>query len=254
MTRNEKSAIINFVQVSLLEKMVWIFHEKLEVRGMRYHHLRFDIWLCLLLSFLLGCGFGKIAESILPKRYQEYVKEHQVQEGEIGGVAKEDTPRAESVDDLLKYETFTIISKGIEYRNKGAGYYKGYYMYAVTLKSGEKVAARIKNDSVQHIGDSIYSGESILPLGRIVKENLEKEETFLHQIEYKEPLSRHDFYIDMVGKGEIVSEEDYVKTPVLMIQLATVFITFPIFHMIGAKIGIFPYFFAPKKKIEEEWK
>ncbi len=221
---------------------------------MRYHHLRFDIWLCLLLSFLLGCGFGKILENILPKKYQEYVLKHQVEEGEIGGFAKEDTKRAESVEDLLKYETFTIVSPGIEYRNKGAGYYKGYYMYAVTLPSGEKVAAKIKNDSVKHSGDSIYSGDSILPVGKIVKENLEKEETFLNQIEYKEPLSRHDFYIDMVGNGGIVSEEDYVKTPVLMTQVLTVFATFPIFHALGAKIGIFPYFFAPKKKVQEEWK
>lgn len=220
---------------------------------MRYHNLRFDIWLCLLLSVLLAMGAGKIANNILPQKYEEHKQEHKVDVGEIGGKADETVFRAQSIEDLLSHDTFTIVSPGIEYRNRGAGFYNGTYMYAVTLPSGEIVAARVNGDSVVNESDSIYSGDSILPVGKIVKEDLTKEKTFLEQIEHSEPLTRKDFYIDMVGEAEIASEESFIEGPTLLIQVITVLVTFPIFHSIGAKLGIFPYFFAPKNKKKNEW-
>ena len=61
-------------------------------------------------------------------------------------------------------------------------------------------------------------------------------------------------YIDMVGEAEIMSEETFIEAPVMIIQLVTVLITFPIFHHIGAKLGIFPHILPQKKKKEEnEW-
>ena len=45
---------------------------------MRYHYLRFDIWLCLLISVLLSMIPVKILESTLPKSYENYVEEHEV--------------------------------------------------------------------------------------------------------------------------------------------------------------------------------
>ncbi len=216
----------------------------------RIHILRFDIWLCLLFSVLLGAGAGKIANNILEKKYETYTEEHKVDANEIGGKATEDIFRAQSVEDLLSHDTFTIVSPGIEYRNKGAGYYKGMYLYAVTLPSGEKVAARVNSDSVVSTSDSIYSGDSILPVGRIIKADLSSEETFLSQIEYKEELSRKDFYIDMVGEAEVISDEYYVDGVAMLIELLIVVITFPIFHTIGSRMGIFPYIFPPKKKEE----
>ncbi len=218
----------------------------------RYHILRFDIWLCLLFSVLLATGAGKIATNILEKKYETYTEEHKVDANEIGGIAKEDVFRAESIEDLLSHDTFTIVSPGIEYRNKGAGYYKGMYLYAVTLPSGEKVAARVNSDSVTHEGDSIYSGDSILPVGRIIEADLSSEETFISQIEYREKLDRKDFYIDMVGEAEVISDEYYVDGTAILIELLVVVITFPIFHTIGSKIGIFPYIFPPKEKVKTE--
>ena len=220
---------------------------------MRYHYLRFDIWLCLLLSFLLSYVPVKIIEAVLPKKYESYVEEHTVADGEIGGVADDTVYRAQNVEDLLSHETFTIVSPGIQYQNKGAGYYGKYYMHAVTLPSGERIATIINSDSITRTGETIYDGDSILPVGKVVYEDLTKDEAFIHQIEYKEPLSRTDFYIDMLGNGGKVSEEDYTEVPKLFAQLATIIITFPIFHSLGAKLGIFPYFFAPKKKKTSEW-
>ncbi len=220
---------------------------------MQYHHLRFDIWLCLLFSVLLAMGAEKVANKFLMQKYEVHKEEHKVDVGEIGGKATDDVFRAQNIEDLLSHDTFTVISPGIEYRNKGAGYYKGMYLYALTLPSGERIAARINNESVVNDGDSIFSGNSTLPVGRVIKEDLTKDTYFIEQIEYKEPLSRKDFYIDMVGKAEIASEESFIEGPIILIQLLTVLFTFPIFHAIGSKIGIFPYFFAPKMNKKSEW-
>lgn len=220
---------------------------------MRYRVLRFDIWLCLLLSVLLAMGAEKALSPIINKKHESHKEKHTAEINEVGGVADETVFRAQSVEDLLSHDTFTVISPGIEYRNKGAGYYKNMYLQALTLPSGEKVAALINEESVIHAGDSIYTNDSTLPVGRIVKEDLTKEETFLSQIEYKEKLSRTDFYIDMAGNTLVVSEESFAETHILLVQCAVVVIAFPIFHTIGSKLGIFPYFFAPKKKKKSEW-
>lgn len=219
---------------------------------MRVHRMRFDIWLCLLLAFLAGSGIGKLVEMALPSAYESYVEEHTVADGEIGGVAGEDVFRAQSVDDLLSHDTFTVVSPGIEYRNRGGGYYGNWYMQALTLPSGELVAAVYNLDSVQIEGD-YYSGQATLPVGRVVYEDLSENETFLHQIEYIEPLSRHDFYVDMVGTGGKLSQEDYTQPKVQMVQLGVTVLLFPILHALGSTFGIFPYFFPPKKKKESEW-
>lgn len=220
---------------------------------MRYRRMRFDVWLCLLLAYLVSMGTSAAADKILPKMYEKHKEEHKVAAGEVGGVADASLFRAQSVDDLLSHDLFTIVSPGIEYRNEGAGFHDGMYLYSVKLPSGERVAARINNDSVVTDGETIFDGNSTLPVGRVVKDDLRADEAFLGQIEYADPLDRKDFYVDMVGEAEIQSEESYVDTPVLMVQLLTIFLTFPIFHALGAKLGLFPYFFAPRKKRKSEW-
>ncbi len=220
---------------------------------MRYRVLRFDIWLCLLLSFLISYIPSNIAGSILSKKYETHLSEHKVGEGDIGGPASDDTYEVQSVEDILSHNTFTIRSPGIEYRNHGAGYYHGKYLYAVTLPSGERVAARINNENVKNLGKDIYSGDNILPIGKIIKADLTDDSYFLEQIEHREELSRKDFYIDMLGNAEISSEESFVETPKTIVQMLTVIILFPIFHMIGAKLGLFPFFIASKNKQKSEW-
>lgn len=219
----------------------------------RYYHLRYDIYICLLLAFLISYIPAYFVEKHYENNYSNYVEEHKVDEGEIGGKAKESIPRVESVEELLKHDTFTIISKGIQYRNRGAGYYNGQYMYAVTLPSGELVAARINMDSVVNSSGDSFRGEAILPVGKIVKEDLTSDKTFLSQIEYKEKLSRTDFYIDMLGTGGKVGKEDYVETPKLMVQIITVILGFILLHSLGSKIGIFPRFLPEKKQKKNEW-
>lgn len=219
---------------------------------MRRRILPFDIWLCLLLAFLVSLGTGVLAEKAAQKAYQETVKAHAPVAGNIGAPADETVFRAQDVNDLLSHETFTVLSPGIEYRNRGAGYYGGKYFYALTLPSGELVAAWINGESVQETGGSDYfSSDKILPLGRVVYEDLTQSETFLEQIEFREPLSRTDFYVDMVGDTAVLAEEQAIETPKLMVQILTVVIFMPLFHAIGSKLGLFPAYF--RKKTKPEW-
>ena len=218
---------------------------------MRFTRMRFDIWLCLLLAYLVSLGTTKLTQLIVPTLYEKHVEDHTVADGDIGGKAGEEVFRAQSVDDLLSHDTFTILSDGIEYRNRGGGYYGNHYMNAVTLPSGELVAAVINSDSVQSEGD-YFSGVNTLPVGRVVYENLESSESFLNQIEYSEPLSRRDFYIDMLGGGGKAAQEDYAQRYTGTVQVIAILVCFPLFHSLGAKLGLFPFFFAPRPKKGEQ--
>lgn len=220
---------------------------------MRRRYLSFDAWLCLLLSMALAWGTGKLTEWITVPIYQQHLEAHKPVDGEIGGQAGEEVFRAQNVEDLLSHDTFTVMSPGIQYRNRGSGYYGGKYFQALTLPSGELVAAWINGESVQEVGGSDYfTSDKILPLGRVIYEDLTQNETFLSQIEFSEPLSRTDFYVDMVGDTAVMSEEQAFETPKLVVQLLTVVVTFPLFHMLGSKLGLFEAYFSFKKK-KPEW-
>lgn len=220
----------------------------------RRYIFRYDIWICLLIGFLASLGVERIASGILTAKYEEHKAEHVVSAGEIGGTATDDTFRARTVDEILSHDTFTIVSPGIEYRNRGAGYYGGMYLYAVKLPSGEIVAARINTQNVTKAdgSSSPYGGESILPIGHVIMEDLNSNPTFIDQIEFKEPLSRRDFYIDMVGDGAILDEASFIEGPVLLWQLLNIIAVFVLLHFLGSKIGVFPAFYIRKKPESEQ--
>ncbi len=220
---------------------------------MRRRFMPFDIWLCLALAVLVALGPGKLAEVAAQTAYQQELENHQPVAGEIGGPAGEEVFRAQSVADLLSHDTFTVESPGIQYRNEGGGYYGGRYFHSLLLPSGERVAAWINGDGVQEIGGSDYfSSDKILPLGRVVYEDLTSSPGFLDQIEHNDKLSRRDFYIDMVGETAVLAQEQAVGTPKMVVQILTVVVLFPVFHMLGSKLGLFPSYFARKKK-PSEW-
>lgn len=219
---------------------------------MRRRSLRFDIWVCLLAAYLVGFGVGKIMDQINSSRYEEYVEEHTAKEGDVGSKAGKNVVRVNNIKELLENKTFTVVSPGIKYRNEGGGYYEGKFFQSLALPSGERVAVYINEESVQHSDESIYTGEATLPIGKVVKEDLKKEETFINQIEHKDPLTRTDFYIDMVGQGAKMSEEDYKETGKVIPQFIAGIITFCLCHTIGSKLGIFPAFFSFKKR-KSEW-
>lgn len=219
---------------------------------MRRRILPFDIWLCLLLAVLAAWGTGTAAEKVAQVVYEREVAAHAPVAGEIGGQAGKETFRAQNVEDLLSHDTFTVVSPGIEYRNHGSGYYDGKYFQVLTLPSGDRVAAWINGDSVQEEGGSdYYSSDKILPLGRVVWEDLTRNQTFLDQIQFRGPLSRTDFYVDMAGNTAVLDESQALETPKVVVQVVTVLIVFASVHMLGSKLGVFPAYFARKK--EPEW-
>lgn len=210
--------------------------------------LPFDAWLCLLVSVLVAVLVGKGVKWITEKTYAGYEEDHTVAAGEIGGIAGEDVFRAQSIADLLEHDTFTVISPGIQYGNQGGGYYGNGYLNALQLPSGEMVAARINAENVQSQGETIFDGDSILPVGCVVHEDLTRDQTFLDQIQHSHTLSRTDFYIDMVGEGARLSQEDYTQVPVLLTQLLVVVILFPLSHALGARLGLWGYYFPHREK------
>ena len=218
---------------------------------MRYTRMRFDIWLCLLLAFAVSLGAVKLTELVLPGLYQRHVEEHTVADGDIGGKAGPEVFRVQSVDDILSHDTFTIVSHGIEYRNRGAGYYDGIYTYGVTLPSGEVVAARINMENVQQDGD-YYTSDHTLPVGKVVYADLTESKMFMDQISYGPPLTRTDFYVDMLGVGGKMPEEDYNQRYTGAAQVIAIFVCFPIFHWLGSSLGLFPRFFPPRRRKGEE--
>lgn len=219
----------------------------------RYSHLRYDLVICIILGYLISIIPGYFVGKYYENKYSNYVEEHTVEDGDIGGKATDDITRISSVEEILEHDKFTIVSDGIEYRNRGAGYYHGAYMYAVTLPSKERVAVRINTENVTTTGDSIYSGDSILPVGKVIYADLSDDKYFLEQIEYKEKLSRTDFYIDMLGNAEKYNEEDYVTMPKTIVQVIFGILGFAIIHSLGSKIGLFPRFFKEKNKQKSEW-
>lgn len=220
---------------------------------MRRRVLSFDAWVCLALAVLIAMGTGALAENLATQQYAAMEEAHKPVDGQIGGKAGEEVFRAQNVEDLLSHDTFTVVSPGIEYRNRGAGYYGGRYFQALTLPSGELVAAWINGESVQSMGEDIFSGDNILPLGRVVWEDLTSSPTFLEQIEYNEPLARTDLYVDMVGDTAILAEDQAIGGPKILVQVLTVVILFPLFHMLGSKLGIWSAYFVFRKKKPSEW-
>lgn len=220
---------------------------------MIYHRLRFDIWLCLIISIFLSYFPAKFVEKIYVKKYVSYTEQHEVEKNDIGGIASEEIYRAQNVEDLLNNEKFTVVSSGIKYMNEGAGYHNNYYMYALTLPSGERVAALINMESVQKMGETIYDGDSIMPVGKVIYDDLSKDNNFLEQIEYSKKLSRYDFYIDMLGNGGKQQFDDYVEGPIIITKIISSIICFCLLHMLGSKIGLFPCFVPSKEKKKNEW-
>ena len=116
---------------------------------MRLHRLRFDIWFCLLVAYLVSLGTGAAASALSAATYDGYAEVHSAAPGQAGSPAGPEVPRAQSIAELLELDTFTVLSQGIAYRNEGAGYFEGSYLYNLALPSGERVAARIHTESVQ---------------------------------------------------------------------------------------------------------
>lgn len=213
---------------------------------MRVYKVRYDILICMILAALVVMGVVKTLPSVYSAVYSNYVKKHTVDAGEIGGAAGKDVFRAQSVDDLLSHDTFTVECNSDRFMIAESGYFGDIYLKNLELPSGEWVAACINQDGAQQGDDDSY----LMPVGRVVYADLSKDTKFLGYIEKYDPLTRKDFYLDMVGNGSAVSRdpEDYDEKYTLYVKAATAVVSFTAFHIIGVKLGFFPSFIPRKKQ------
>jgi len=109
------------------------------------------------------------------------------------------------------------------------------------------VAARIHTESVQD-GENFASGQVVLPVGRVIWADLEEDPAFLEQITSGYPLDRTDFYVDMAGEAVRYSQEERTENHVIVVQLVTVLVCFPLLHALGSRSGIFPAFFPSVRR------
>ena len=215
--------------------------------------LPYDAAICLCLAALIAWGVGILTGKVAESSWERQKEELAPQSGEVGGIAGKEVFRVETVEDMLSHDTFTIECPYHNFYNDGTGYYKNLGLAVLTLPSGERVAAQFNQESMQYIGqDPLYGGgDMILPVGRVVYEDLTSNELFLNQIEHGGALSRRDFYVDMAGTAVLTRKTDTMDTAKTLAQIITVMILYPIFHTLGSKLGLWnPYF---RKRNQSEW-
>lgn len=214
---------------------------------MRLYKIRYDILICIVLSALVVLGIGKVLPAFYSILYDRYAQNHMVSDGDIGGKAGEDVYRAQSVEEILSHDTFTVQAGYSSVMIADTGYFGDTYLLNLELPSGERVAACINDDAMQRNYEEDYY---IMPVGKIVEANLSEDTEFLDRIEHSEALSRTDFYLDMKGNGGsgLVSAERYDEQYSLYIKAVAAILSFIVFHVIGCKIGLFPPFIPRKNK------
>ncbi len=147
---------------------------------MRLHRLRFDIWLCLLVAYLVSLGTGPqpppsarprmtamqrftplllARRAVLPgQRFPGHRVSRSCWSWILSQCSPKVLPTATRERAILRAATSIIWPS-----------------------SGERVAARIHTESVQD-GENFASGEVVLPVGRVIWADLEEDPAFLEQI------------------------------------------------------------------------
>ena len=76
---------------------------------MRLHRLRFDIWFCLLVAYLVSLGTGAAASALSAATYDGYAEVHSAAPGQAGSPAGPEVPRAQSIAELLELDTRGVL-------------------------------------------------------------------------------------------------------------------------------------------------
>lgn len=214
---------------------------------MRIYKIRYDVLICILLSALVVLGVSKVLPVFYTGLYDRYAQTHMVTDGEIGGQAGEDVYRAQSVEDMLSHNTFTVQAGYSSVMIADSGYFGDNYLLNLELPSGERVAACINDDAMQRNNEEDYY---IMPVGKVVEADLSRDAEFMDRIEHSEALSRTDFYVDMNGNSGsgLASAERYDEQYTLYIKAVTAVLSFIAFHAAGCKMGLFPRLIPGKNK------
>lgn len=230
---------------------------------MRRRGVRLDLFICMIIVTAIFWGLFTLTEKlgVLDIAFDAIGTlvdgGSNVADGEVGGRATPNTPRATSMQDLVEFsrrgQTFTIETRAVEYYNYGTFVADNYEWRILEIDDNNAMAVKLNIDNIQ---DTNGFNDKILPVGRIVVEQPGALD------EMQEMVSGEDFtlitnaYIDMDGEANATYISPMLQGSMILITLAGpvmgilafVIYILSIFgvHAIFVKLGIFPPVFRSK--------
>ena len=203
-------------------------------------------------EFVISALIAVMVAHMVPGMVNSYYDKVEGQHvNDVGLKATDETVKANSIDDILNNDTFSIVvSDPDEYKFDGSAYWEDEdpsEIYNVKLASGERVAVRMQAEYLKKTGDGY-----LLNIGKIKKFDLTAEPEILDELQEEYALDRTDFYIDLrtnIEEGSKYSEATRQKMIDLVQPFTAIFvcaILWILLHVITVKIGIAPKLFGSR--------
>ena len=230
---------------------------------MRSRGVRLDLFICMIIVGAIFVGIFTVTEKlgVLDTAFDVIGTlvdgSKKVADGEVGGKATPKTPRASSMEDVVKLsqqgKAFTIETGSVNYYNYGTFVGDNYEWRILEIDDDNAMAVRLNTNNIQD-GDSVYT--EILPVGRVVFEAPGALEEMQEAIRGEDIAFVTNAYIDMDGKANATYINPMMQSTMILVTLAG-----PIFgllafilyilavlgvHAIFVKLGLFPPVFTPK--------
>ena len=173
-----------------------------KISNRNIYGFRTNMYQMMFLLIPLLIALSLLAEFVLgPVLYGFYQKDATLEEGAAGTQAGADVQVAESIADMERLDTFTIITKGavVNYDTVRSG---DQVYHRLHLPSGELVIAHINKKAIQETEEA---GVYRLPIGVWIAWEPPAE-----VLVYEELLAAPDHYVDMYGEYvPVLSQADY---------------------------------------------
>ena len=203
-------------------------------------------------EFVISALIAVLVAHMVPGMVNSYYDKVEGQHvNDVGLKATDETVQANSIDDILNNDTFSIVvSDPDEYKFDGSAYWEDEdpsEIYNVKLTSGERVAVRMQAEYLKKTGDGY-----LLNIGKIEKFDLTAEPEILDELQEEYALDRTDFYVDLrtnIEEGSKYSEATRQKMIDLVQPFTAIFvcaILWILLHVITVKIGIAPKLFGSR--------
>lgn len=204
----------------------------------------------LAVEFVISALIAVLVAHMVPGMVNSYYDKVEGQHvNDVGLKATDETVQANSIDDILNNDTFSIVvSDPDEYKFDGSAYWKDEdpsEIYNVKLASGERVAVRMQAEYLKKTGDGY-----LLNIGKIEKFDLTAEPEILDELQEEYALDRTDFYVDLrtnIEEGSKYSEATRQKMIDLVQPFTAIFVCAALWillHVITVIIGIAPKLFG----------
>ncbi len=231
---------------------------------MRVRKIRLDLFICMLIAMAIFAGIGYVGgklgvvDKVIDAVGTALDGSRDVPDGEVGGYATDDTPRASTMKDLVELaennQTFTIETEATKYLNYGTFVGEDYEWRVLKLDDDVAMAVKLNVDKIQDAEDSY---DNILPVGRIIREEPGALDEMREMLSDGDVNFIVDAYIDMDGEANstYISPNQQSAMMIAGVLMAgvplLVFVLFMVtifaIHAIFVKMGIFPPVFAKRE-------